>query len=58
MLIHTTDSIIPSTNASLCTNNIHTLIYRKYNEFEIFLERIVLENARNRSITKQLPFKT
>ena len=26
MLIHTTDTIIPSTNASLCTNNIHTLI--------------------------------
>ena len=60
MLIHTTDTIIPSINASLCTNNIHTLIYRKHNEFEkkYFLERIVLENGRNRGITKQLPFKT
>lgn len=53
MLIHTTDTIIPSTNASLCTNNIHTLIYRKHNEFEkkYFLERIVLENARYNKTT-------
>ena len=39
---------------------IHTLIYRKHNEFEkkYFLERIVLGKPRNRGITKQLAFKT